>query len=354
MRTGPKTSGSPRGYRRRRHRPREVWSSPQRWTDGLGGRRDGRWPSRTPRTGSRWWLWYRPMCPPDPESEGFRRPSDREDIDYRVRGQLGLNSPAAEEPPSESRRTILFRCYPQPSQEGTQAEPGIGLREPAQAAIGGELGAVEVSVEEEAGRTKGIDWDTRDLLRVLSITSAYYPASRDASSSFTSSLLQECPSASATWRRISATSLRRAGSRGSLLAHDLTPAPGPVMRNDGPKHSDERFLVDRLPPIDGHGPSRLVFVTRGDDALRIRDEGVVEKHVHVVFCRQERADVAVQDEVRTVGAFDGLRHLGISGVHQSAYPAADTLLPVWERLDVSVDAGIVGRLCHDRFRIASS
>src|SRR5215211_7780737 len=91
MRTGPKTSGSPRGYRRRRHRPREVWSSPQRWTDGLGGRRDGRWPSRTPRTGSRWWLWYRPMCPPDPESEGFRRPSDREDIDYRVRGQLGLS-----------------------------------------------------------------------------------------------------------------------------------------------------------------------------------------------------------------------------------------------------------------------
>src|SRR5829696_3995579 len=91
MRTSPKTSGSPRGYRRRRHRPREVWSSPQRWTDGLGGRRDGRWPSRTPRTGSRWWLWYRPMCPPDPESEGFRRPSDREDIDYRVRGQLGLS-----------------------------------------------------------------------------------------------------------------------------------------------------------------------------------------------------------------------------------------------------------------------
>ena len=54
---------------------------------------------------------------------------------------------AAEEPPSESRRTILFRCYPQPNQEGTQAERGIGLREPAQAAIGVELGAVEVGVE---------------------------------------------------------------------------------------------------------------------------------------------------------------------------------------------------------------
>src|SRR5215211_5418709 len=170
----------------------------------------------------------------------------------------------------------------------------------------------------------------------------------------TYSPLQECPSASATWRWISATSVRRAGSRGSVLAHDLTPAPGPVMRNDGPKHSDERLLVDRLPPIDSYGPSRLVFVARGVDARRIGDEGVVEKHVHVVSCRQERADVAIQDEVRTVGALDGLRHLGISGVHQSAYPAADILLPVGERLDVSVDAGIVGRLCHDRFRIASS
>jgi hypothetical protein len=46
----------------------------------------------------------------------------------------------------------------------------------------------------------------------LSITSAY-PASRDASPSFTYSPLQECPSASATWRRISATSVRMAGSR---------------------------------------------------------------------------------------------------------------------------------------------
>jgi hypothetical protein len=64
---------------------------------------------------------------------------------------------------------------------------------------------------------------------------------------FTSSLLQQCPSASATLRRISATSVRRAGSWGSLFAHDLTPAPGPVMRNDGPNHSDERLLVDRLP-----------------------------------------------------------------------------------------------------------
>jgi hypothetical protein len=29
-------------------------------------------------------------------------------------------------------------------------------------------------------------------------------------------------------------------SRGSMLAHDLTPAPGPVMRNDGPKQSRAR------------------------------------------------------------------------------------------------------------------
>src|SRR5829696_2998046 len=68
--------------------------------------------------------------------------------------------------------------------------------------------------------------------------------------------------------------VRRAGSRGSSLpARDLAPAPGPVMRNDGPKHGEERLLVDRLPPIDGHGPCRLVFVTRGDDALRIGTTG---------------------------------------------------------------------------------
>src|SRR5215208_6792730 len=76
------------------------------------------------------------------------------------------------------------------------------------------------------------------------------------------------------------TQLRRSSGRlrGSMLAHDLTPAAGPVMRNDGPKHSDERLLVDRLPPIDGRGPSRLVFVARGDDALRIGHEGVVERN----------------------------------------------------------------------------
>ncbi len=77
-----------------------------------------------------------------------------------LRGRV--SGAAAEEPPSESRRTILFRCYPQPSQDGAQAERGIGLREPAQDASGSELGAVEVGVE--AGRAKGIDWDTRHLL----------------------------------------------------------------------------------------------------------------------------------------------------------------------------------------------
>ena len=133
---------------------------------------------------------------------------------------------------------------------------------------------------------------------------------------------------------------------GSLLAHDLAPAPSSVMGNDGPKHSDERLLVDHLPPIDGDGSSRLVLVTRGDDALGIRDEGVVEEHIHVVPCRQERTDVALQDEVRLGGALDRLHHLWIGGVHQSAHRAADALLPVRERLDVSVNAGIVGRVCH--------
>src|SRR4028118_449479 len=49
--------------------------------------------------------------------------------------------------------------------------------------------------------------------------------------------------------------VRRAGARGHLRAHDLAPATGPVMRNDGPKHGDERFFVDRLPPMDSHSSS---------------------------------------------------------------------------------------------------
>lgn len=96
--------------------------------------------------------------PPDPFSAKSQSLSSYPTLRGRVSGA------AAEEPPSESRRTILFRCYPQPSQEGAQTERGIGLREPAQAASGSELGAVEVGVEGEAGRAKGIDWNTRHLL----------------------------------------------------------------------------------------------------------------------------------------------------------------------------------------------
>ena len=41
------------------------------------------------------------------------------------------------------------------SQEGTQTERGIGLRESAQTVIGGELGGVEVGVERGGGQGKG-------------------------------------------------------------------------------------------------------------------------------------------------------------------------------------------------------
>jgi MFS family permease len=34
------------------------------WLEGHPG---GRWPPRTLRTSSRWWLWYRPFRPLDPE-----------------------------------------------------------------------------------------------------------------------------------------------------------------------------------------------------------------------------------------------------------------------------------------------
>src|SRR5215211_3517725 len=48
---------------------RGIWSSPRRLRVSPGGHRGGLWPSRVRRTGSRWWLWYLPKCPPDPERE---------------------------------------------------------------------------------------------------------------------------------------------------------------------------------------------------------------------------------------------------------------------------------------------
>src|ERR1700719_4866093 len=105
--------------------------------------------------------------------------------------------------------------------------------------------------------------------------------------------------------------------RGSTFALQLTPASRTVVGNDVPEHFGECGRVDGFTLADGHGASSLVLVTCGDNPLRIGDYGaVVEEYVYVVLGRKQRAYVALQHEVRTVGALDGLANLAAGGVHQ--------------------------------------
>ena len=95
------------------------------------------------------------------------------------------------------------------------------------------------------------------------------------------------------------------------------------------------------------------MVAAGDDPFGIRDYGaVVEEHVDVVLRGQQRADVALQYEVRLTGALDGLGYLRVSGVDQVAYLAADGLLPVGESVNVGINAR-VGGVSHGGPTLAS-
>ncbi len=146
----------------------------------------------------------------------------------------------------------------------------------------------------------------------------------------------------ARWNRTSAGALQSA------------PAAGAIVRNDVLEYGGERRHTDRFTLMNGHGAGRRVVMTGGDDALGIRDDGaVVEKDVHVLLRCHDGADVALEDEVRTVRALDGFGHLGVGGVDQFAGLAADGLLPTGQRSDVGVNAR-VGGVCHDGLSIAAS
>ena len=114
----------------------------------------------------------------------------------------------------------------------------------------------------------------------------------------------------------------------------------------------EDARVDGLALADGDGAGRLVLVAAGDDSLGIRDDrAVVEEYIDVVLRRQQGADVALQHEVRAVGALDGLGHLSVGAMDQIADLPADGLLPIGQGIDVGVNAR-VGRVCHRNCTIA--
>src|SRR5215207_4024154 len=133
---------------------------------------------------------------------------------------------------------------------------------------------------------------------------------------------------------------------GLASALQLAPAAGAVVGDNVLDHGGEGGRVDSFALADSHGAGGLVVVATGDNSLRIRDDSaVVEKYVDVVLRRQQRANIALQHEVRTVGALDGLANLGVGGVNQIADLAADGLLPIGQGIDVGVNAR-VGGVCH--------
>ena len=113
------------------------------------------------------------------------------------------------------------------------------------------------------------------------------------------------------------------------LAFDLAPAAGAVVGDDLAEHRQQGTLVDRLVATHGDRPPCLVPVTAGDDAFRVRhDAAVVQEDVDVVLRGEQRADVAVEHEVRLDRPLDRLLDRGVRLMDEIAHPLADLLLPV--------------------------
>src|SRR5262249_1161058 len=110
-------------------------------------------------------------------------------------------------------------------------------------------------------------------------------------------------------------------------ALNLAPATGAIVGDHGFDEIHQRTLVDRLALADLYRARSQVPLSLIDDAFRIGRNGIVDEDVDVVFGCLERADVAIQREVRSVRALDRLDDVRIGGVDEVAHATADVLLP---------------------------
>src|SRR5439155_3534386 len=105
--------------------------------------------------------------------------------------------------------------------------------------------------------------------------------------------------------------------------------------------------VQRFTLTDSNGAPGRVVMPACDDAFGVWDDSaVVEKHVHVVFGSQQRADVSLQHKVRLDGAFDRLLDLRVGGMDQFPDLLTDGLLPGRQRVDVIIDTRVRGEGHH--------
>jgi hypothetical protein len=130
----------------------------------------------------------------------------------------------------------------------------------------------------------------------------------------------------------------------SARAFQLSPAACAVVCNNLFEHGTKGGPIERFAPADSHGSSGLVFVSAGDNSLRVgHDATIVKEYIDVVFGGQQGADVALEHEVWLARALDCFNDLGIGGVNQLANLAADLLLPGGQGSDIGVYAW-VGRI----------
>ena len=135
----------------------------------------------------------------------------------------------------------------------------------------------------------------------------------------------------------------------STFARQLAPTAGTIVGNDVREHGGERNRVAGLTLPDGHRAGSLVVVA---GAVVIPwgsgDQGaVLQEDVDVVLGSLQGTDIALQDEVRTVGPLDCFRDLWVSVVGQIADFAAEALLPMGQGIDVGINAW-VGYESHRR------
>src|SRR6478672_5740177 len=89
------------------------------------------------------------------------------------------------------------------------------------------------------------------------------------------------------------------------VALDLAPATGAVVGDHGLEQVQEGALVDRLAFTNLNRPRGFVAAPLIDNTLRIRCDGIVQKHVDMVFGRKQCANVTLQCEVGPRAALDG-------------------------------------------------
>ena len=124
---------------------------------------------------------------------------------------------------------------------------------------------------------------------------------------------------------------------------EMAPASRAVSGYDSSEHRQERPLIDRVTLVDLERLRRGVAITLVDDLVRICNMRVVYKQVDVIFGRQQRADVAVEHEVRLNRTLNRLLNLRISGMDQIAEITTELGLPIRKPIDEYVDTTIWNR-----------